>query len=332
MTKLAFASCSRYDAFPNIPHHLKQPEWKKIQELEPDYLLLLGDQIYMDYGVPLLNNPEPLGWPEKVDESVFTAKMREKYIQQCSIPHFKNLIDEMRDKNALFATWDDHDFAWDNAKGDVVPEDKKSSSIMLFKEYILGEQTPDNSPIYRYIDLPENNPVARFIILDNRSYSDTIKFNYDLIECELESASEGKSLLGSEQMQFLTEKMQHDLPHTFICSGTTLTQGNENWSQYEEEYEVFCQLVKDATSNVFYVGGDIHKNMLKKPNYLRPCFEIISSGISNQILGLPTQIDDCHNWAILDFDINFVNVSFYKAKLNSSGDIMQVKEKIKTLL
>ncbi|WP_290524725.1 alkaline phosphatase D family protein [Alcanivorax sp.] len=330
MKRVAFASCCRYEAFPHIPHENKQPEWKEIQDANPDYLFLLGDNIYMDYGVSFFSQ-EPIGSPEKLSLEAFEAIMNGKYAQQFSVPSFKSLISEMRSKSALFATWDDHDFAWDNACGCDVPEDKKKASTNLFKKWVLGQSEPDDSPIYHYVDLPENNPTARFIILDNRSYSERINRHSDG-EDEFTSPSEGKSMLGEVQLNFLLDKMQHGLPHTFICSGLSLTQGNENWSNYEEEYDIFSKAVEESSSNVFFVAGDIHKNKLLKPNAKRPCYEIISSGISINYLGLPADFDDCHNWGIIEFDTCQVNVQFNKAKLNDVGGIQEIKSRTYNLL
>jgi hypothetical protein len=47
--KIAFTSCFRVEAFP------QQPVWQRILDEDPDYLFLLGDTIYMDYGWPLLS-------------------------------------------------------------------------------------------------------------------------------------------------------------------------------------------------------------------------------------------------------------------------------------
>lgn len=44
--KIAFASCMRRETFP------EQPVWREVLAADPDCLLLLGDQIYMDYGLP----------------------------------------------------------------------------------------------------------------------------------------------------------------------------------------------------------------------------------------------------------------------------------------
>ena len=41
--RVVFTSCMRTDAFQS------QPVWSEIAGLEPDMLIFLGDQIYMDY-------------------------------------------------------------------------------------------------------------------------------------------------------------------------------------------------------------------------------------------------------------------------------------------
>ncbi|MBU2871115.1 alkaline phosphatase D family protein [Colwellia sp. E2M01] len=306
MTRIAFASCCRYESFPHIPHNLKQAEWRVVADTNPDYLFLLGDQIYMDYGLRFFSQ-EYIRSPEKLTIDQFEAKMDAKYSQQFSVPHFNNLITKMREKNALFATWDDHDFAWDNALGSDVPDDKKAVSTRLFKQWVLGQEKPDDKPIYRYVDLPKDNPVARFIILDNRSYSNK------------------KSMLGETQMAFLLEKMQHKLAHTFVCSSLTLTQGGEDWSNFSDEYALFCQAVHASEPNVFFVAGDIHKNKLLEPNKKRPCYEIISSGISVNYLALPFSFDDRHNWGSIEFDENSVTVELHKVKVSNLGEIKETE-------
>ncbi|MCL9777595.1 alkaline phosphatase D family protein [Vibrio methylphosphonaticus] len=327
MYKVAFASCCRFEAFPDIPLTEKQPEWKEIQNQEPDYLFLLGDNIYMDYGI--IGN-EPVGSPKKLSCHAFENRMEAKYSAQFSVPHFKNLTDEMRAKGGFFATWDDHDFAWNDAKGNDVPQDKKSASMKLFKKWMLHEPD-DGAPIYRYIDLPNGNPVARFIILDVRSYSDKISPQYRGPNT-LESPSYGKSMLGEEQKQFLFDALEHDLSHTFICSGLTMTAGSEHFSEYEEEFEEFCEAVEACSSNVFWVAGDIHKNRYYPPKKRkRPCHELVSSGISINKLGLPWAIDDVHNWGFIEFEANNVELILCKANYKN-GEIIGTKtERFKLL-
>src|SRR5215213_3352431 len=106
--KIAFTSCVNYNKFP------EQPEWDAIDKQDPDYLFLLGDNIYMDYFQLFIYflNKEGLGKPSKYEKDKFEEIMKKKYEDQWNEPHFKNLFTKMKARGRVFATWDDHDFGW----------------------------------------------------------------------------------------------------------------------------------------------------------------------------------------------------------------------------
>ncbi|MBA4381963.1 MAG: hypothetical protein C0406_05295 [Sideroxydans sp.] len=295
-TKIVFTSCVRYK------EKTRQPEWDEIAKSDPDYLLLLGDNIYMDYGlVPTL---DPFKWepgykPCFYSVDVFEKKLRQKYTEQWKVPEFANLVTKMRAKNGFFGTWDDHDFLWNNAYGADTHTlcgkfgkvaEKKAISRALFHEFINCSTLP--SEVYCHVD----TPFARVIILDNRYHATSPK-------------AKNAVLLGSDQMKFLKDKLEHDLPYTIICGGLTLTEGGENWSNYDNEFGEFSKFV--SQKKVIYLGGDIHQNLFKAPtpNNKSPCFEIISSGLSINKLALPFKFDDVRNWGTLDIDENEITVS-----------------------
>lgn len=116
--KIAFTSCTRIEDFP------EQPRWLDILEEDPDILILLGDNIYMDYG---LWGAEPIGRPKHYSPEKFDRIQQGKYEKQMAEPHFKKLLDHMKAKNGFIATWDDHDFAWNDCLG-------KDPKAQKFKE------------------------------------------------------------------------------------------------------------------------------------------------------------------------------------------------------
>jgi len=88
--KIAFTSCTRYEAFKHQPH------WQFISGLEPDYLFLLGDNIYMDYGIKPFSS-EPNGSPRKLSDEAFRSVMHHKYTNQFEkVPEFSALVNKMR--------------------------------------------------------------------------------------------------------------------------------------------------------------------------------------------------------------------------------------------
>lgn len=268
--KIAFTSCARYEAYPY------QPQWADIENENPDYLFLLGDQIYMDFGICLFSK-EYNGKPKHYSADEFGRIMNEKYSRQWDEPHFKRLFEKMKKKNAVYGVWDDHDFAWNNAHGSEVPPEIKKISRDCFHKWM--DCSTNRPEVYCHINIPG----ARVIFLDNRYYaSDT-------------------TLLGDEQFEFLAEKLNHTQKYTFICAGLTLTQGSENWVQYENDYKKLCTLIAKK-EHVIFLSGDIHRNEFSPPAADRNCYEIVSSGLAVKYFGLPFKFDDRHNWSLIEFD------------------------------
>lgn len=301
--KIAFTSCMRYEDFN------KQPEWKDIEAANPDYLFLLGDQIYMDWGVLI-------GQANSPNLTIFKNLMNIKYEQQWKEENFKRLVDKMKSKNGFYGIWDDHDFLWNNAKGgDLTKQkdlDKMSYSRQMFHQYFNNCST-NGENLYYHID----TPFARVIFLDNRSYA--------------EKPGVWQKMLGDDQFDFLEKKLNHDLPFTLVCGGLTLTEGGfhgageENWTLYREDFKYLCKLL-NAKKNVLFLAGDIHENEFVRPIPLRELFppidgvpqlepdeqnlitppQIISSGMHIQMGGTK------HNWALLEFTATDVIVKYFK--------------------
>ncbi len=289
MTKIIFTSCIRYEAFKN------QPEWKDISNQNPDYLFLLGDTIYMDYGIKPFSK-EPIGAPEKYSNAKFEKLMKKKYSNQFEkVPEFRKLVKDMRKKNGFYAIWDDHDFAWDNSKGSKVSLKKKNISRSLFHKYT---DCSTNKPhVYYHVDLPS----ARAIFIDNRT--------------DAEEKGNNNKLISDLQFDFLAEKLNHNLKYTLICGGLTLTSGNENWGNYSSQLKKLCRLLQHK-KNVIFLGGDIHQNKFVKPKKIKKLgistpVQLISSGMQVNYAGLGIPLDDQHNWGMLELRKKRVNVSFY---------------------
>jgi len=294
--KIAFTSCARYKAFE------KQPEWKYIKDYDPDYLFLLGDNIYMDFGWKGFSS-DYNGSPKKLSPIDFKNKMSSKYVEQFSEENFKDLVTHMRSKNGFFATWDDHDFAWNNALGTDLCEEKLKITTDFFHEKL---NCSTNQPkIYYHID----TPLARVIFLDNRSYAKKEKDkNYSI-------------LLGEEQFTFLEEKLNHNLPYTIVCGGLTLNATflglGDDWRKFPNDLKKLCLLLSQK-DRVVFLAGDIHKNKFIEPKYISKLecttpFQLISSGMAINSLGIGHGIDEQHNWATLELTTDKANIQFFKS-------------------
>lgn len=274
--KIAFTSCTRFESFPS------QPEWKIIEEKNPDYLFLLGDNIYMDWGINLT-------FPKYYTPAYFRKVMRKKYYNQWNEPHFKSIVRKMRAKNGFFGTWDDHDFAWNDVRGTKVSLTKKNASRDLFHDFMnCSTNLPE---VYYSID----TPLARVIFLDNRYHA--------------EDPGNTSKLLGIEQFNFLKEKLNHTLPFTLICGGITITEGSDNWEKYPNELKELCSAIS-GKNNVAFLAGDIHKNVFipsQTKNGNKLPLQLISSGFQIDFNGKG------HNWCMLTIDNNKIAADFYQA-------------------
>lgn len=295
-SKIAFTSCARFNT------RDVQTVWKDIETANPDYLILLGDTIYMDFGIwPFF--AEYSGKPRKYSLDEFESIMRRKYIQQFSEPNFASLIEKMREKNGLLAVWDDHDFAWNNAYGadpDSFGDSQLSAKMRisrdLFHEFLNCAPKPPE--LFGAVD----TPMARIILLDNRTYATPLTVDRPV-------------LMGDAQMSSLKGYLDTDLSYTLICGGLTLNRSAERWNKYTEEYNRFKDLVY-GKKGIIYLGGDIHKNAFDVPTKDKkvPCYQIVSSGASIRYLGLPFEFDVRKNWTMLVLCEKGVSISQHSKK------------------
>ncbi len=287
--KIVFTSCIRYEAFK------EQKEWEYIYDLNPDYLFLLGDNIYMDYGIWPFTK-EYVTAPKKYSLEKFQKVMESKYQNQFEkVPAFQKLVEKMRAKKGFFAIWDDHDFAWNNAKGMHVDSGKKEIARILFHKYT---QCSTNMPhVYYHID----TPMARVLFLDNRTDADR--------------AGKNTQLISDEQFQFIEEKLTHTLPYTILCGGITLTESFESWKKYPSQLQRLCRLLENR-KNVLFLAGDVHYNKfvpskkISKLNCSTPP-QLIASGMQINLLGLGIKADNRHHWGLLELEEDNLQVTFY---------------------
>ncbi|MEI2694101.1 MAG: alkaline phosphatase D family protein [Saprospiraceae bacterium] len=319
--KIAFTSCC------NIKQYPEQNWWNDISDQNPDYLLLLGDNIYMDYP-PLIPRVKKL---KRMSADLFGKEMDAMYKRQFEEPNFNKLFNKLKANNAVFGIWDDHDFLWNDSNGAAVRQEVDKNIIEIDEKLVVSrrlfhhyfQNCTSNFPhLYYSIDTIK----ARIIFLDTRSYSD--------------KAGENSELLGKAQLGYLESKLEHDKEYTIICSGQTLTEYRfdklkataENWAGYPMQLVEFCRLIANKEKTIF-LSGDIHCNRFVEPialskikGILKPSavsqaeFDIlmtppqfISSGFALKLLGF------LKNWALLNFDSSGLSISFSKRNIKNKN-------------
>ncbi len=262
--KIAFGSCAEEDK--------PQPILDLAVQHKPDLFIYLGDNIYGD----------------TYDMNVLKAK----YNQLAAKQEFQNL----KRNTKILATWDDHDFGWNDA-GKHYPFKKESKEIFLnFFEEPQNSYRRKYEGIYTSYMFDKNGRKLQVILLDNRTFrndlrpyrnelKDDKKFFYSLDYYPYETTD--STLLGAEQWRWLEEELKKPADLRIIGSGSQFGisfNGYEAWANFPHEQKRFLELIKKTKSNgVIFITGDVHYGEISKLNYngLYPIYDITSSGITS---------------------------------------------------
>lgn len=299
MTTIVFASCM------SAPRDPKQDVWRDAATHKPQWLVLAGDNIYMDYWP---NLEEPRKWPV----ADFAAFMYQQYSSQFAVPSFRKLVSAIP-AGQVIGVWDDHDFAWNDCYGtelvDGMPE-KRLVAHALFQHYfaalnlrplpaVLPAMALSNvltlptatRPIYRALDMAP----LRVLLCDVRSYRE---------DRRLDRAS--ASLLGDEQEKWLLAEIAAATSPLLIVSGSVLVAaGDQSWDFFRNFYEQrFLPAVRQR--RVLFIGGDIHRNRLLPVPPGHPV-EVVSSAAA---LGFP--YTGLRNFGVLEVSGSEASIFLYR--------------------
>jgi alkaline phosphatase D len=287
--KIAFTSCADAETDP------VQLIWTRIAAEHPDYVLFLGDLIYMDFGTVSATD-EIREWARQGDDNgcrKFATTMYERYKAQWDVDSFRALLagfgDRTQREQRFHCTWDNHDFAWNGAcgaaygdgademhKDSLVPPRIKTVSKRLFRQFVeacyeLREDypafdealcnpalTPDTAGIQKTVEISELSEVY-IELLDTRWYRQVFV------------KGSKASLLGQPQLlQLIANCKLPTRRMTIIASSVPYqhkyTTEMEGWSGNgisRVDHDALQLELKNhpyMRDRTVFVSGDIHKN------------------------------------------------------------------------
>jgi hypothetical protein len=277
--KIAFTSCMDAERRP------KQDVWRLIEAHDPHVLMLLGDQIYMDWGLSMGEVPD-IKRQIEADKSGatllgFAADMHRRYAAQWAIDDFRRMVCrfvQRRGADHLFVTWDEHDFAWNNAYGEgldgpsdavtgrVVPPKVKAMAMRVFRTFVEHLRAGRDEP-YPPLDLGgpvpaqvAETPVPRlidgvpFMLLDERSY-------------RTHRGHPKPTLLGQQQWDHLKQAIEAPGGLLVVAGSSPLRYdyrfAQQGWSTDDgrsyPDYERLLKTVEGRRRPVLYLSGDVHR-------------------------------------------------------------------------
>lgn len=235
--RITFGSCN------NQNDH--QPLWKDVAAQKPDLWIWGGDAIYADWG-----------------KSERVSRGYEKQNKIADYVAFKA-------NTPMLGTWDDHDYGFNEAGGNVT---YKKQSQELHLDFL---EVPKDSPrrlqegIYTSYEFGEESEKIKIIILDNRYFK---------------GLDPKAPILGEAQWQWLENQFKNSTAHLhFIVAGLSVFSPTlpytEEWWHYPVEVNRMQSLLKThrVKAPVFLTGDKHFSSIFKYWGQL----EFMSSGMTH---------------------------------------------------
>lgn len=232
--RLAFGSCAE--------QYRPQPIWDVIGQVNPDAFVFLGDNIYAD----------------TADMKV----MQSKYDELAAKPEFNRF----RQKVPIYATWDDHDYGWNDVGGEYTMKEESKKLFMEFFKEPQDSARRQRPGIYDVVYFEKGGRRIQLILLDLRWFRSPLY--RDERGHYAPNPDAGATLLGEEQWQWLESVLKDPADVRIIGSSTQfLAQGHrwEKWDCYPFERARLIGLIDSLRiQNLIVISGDMHYGELSK--------------------------------------------------------------------
>ncbi|MBL7745911.1 MAG: alkaline phosphatase family protein [Chitinophagaceae bacterium] len=265
VTKIAFGSCGYQDE--------PQPVLTLAAEKKPAAFIFLGDNIYGD-----TDNMDTL---------------RNKYTRWMAQPDFKRLDSSTQ----LFATWDDHDYGWNDAGKWYAYKEKSKDIFMEFFKEPANSERRKHEGIYKTEYIKEGDKTIQVLLLDVRTFRNDVllykkgdslpRKEYFYTPDYKPHTSADSTLLGEAQWKWLEEELKKPADLRLVCSGSQFSieyNGYEAWANFPHEQKKMLELIKSTKANsVMFLTGDVHYaeiSRLEEPG-LYPIYDVTASGITS---------------------------------------------------
>lgn len=218
--KIALLSCMR-----DREVESQGPMWKALSETKPDLVFLLGDCVYVDDEIGIVN--EERIWRRYVETRV-----------TLDFYHWKTLVPTL-------AIWDDHDFGFNNSYGDTF---WRKYSTEIFRTLYAQDAIMPEVMWGPGIATAFSAYGQRFFLMDNRSFRD-----HPII---------GNTHWGSNQEDWLEKSLSTAKSAGWIMSGSQIFSGYRSGWGYETNHPKSLKKMLTRLSSVqapvLFCSGDVH--------------------------------------------------------------------------
>lgn len=308
-TIIAFGSCGHQDA--------PQPILSLAADRKPDAFIFLGDNIYGD------------------TKSMDTLRM--KYAMLADKPEFQKL----KTITTLYATWDDHDYGW-NDVGRHYAFKKESKEIFMDFFGDQGDTTIyEHDGIYHTCYLEQAGKTIQIILPDLRTFRDKLlpyngnRSGDTLYRYEMDYSpytTSDSTMMGEEQWKWMEEQLQIPADLRIIASSTQFGithNGYEAWANFPHEQKRLTDLIRKTKANgVFFISGDVHYAEISRLNVpdLYPLYDVTASGITST-WEFATPNDNRLDGPVMENHFGFVTVDWNLPDPEITFEIIDIESK-----
>jgi alkaline phosphatase D len=282
LSRIAFGSC----AHQNKP----QPIWESIIATKPELFLFIGDNIYGD--------------------TKDMKELRARYQKLAEVPGYQKLLKTC----PLLATWDDHDYGWNDAGADW-PHRKESQQIFL-DFFGIANDSPRRTQegIYSAAAFGPSGRRVQVILLDTRYHRSPLKKRGKFIPGEgpyVPNTDPNTTMLGETQWRWLEEQLKVPADLRLLVSSIQVVAEDhawEKWMNFPHERGRLYKLLKDTgAAGVVILSGDRHlaELSLMDAGIGYPLYDLTSSGLNQGNKAWRKQEKNTHRVATMNFGNNF---------------------------
>jgi hypothetical protein len=255
--------------------------WDVLAQKNPEYLLLIGDNVYTDSSgrtKTQVTDPEII-WKRYVD----TRLTLPLYFQQKLIP--------------VHAVWDDHDYGINNGHSTFA---HKEASKEVFEAFWAQDLSDDDwtkgHGVGGLLSLGDFN----LYFLDGRSFRDP---------------KSNRSHLGLDQTAWFYSKLRDEATPSFIIKGDQFFGGYHKYESFEgnhsNDFQQFVTELRKINTPFVFMSGDHHlSEIMQFPRSLfgKPSFEITSSPLHAKTYNS----EDKNQWRVVAEKVQ-VNFTFVES-------------------
>ena len=256
--KFIFGSCSNQNKL--------MPHWNYINSYKPDYLILLGDNVYGDF-----NNSDATNL-----QNAYRVLDNDKYFK---------LLKETTD---IFSIWDDHDYGKNDGGKNWIYKEKAKKLFLDFYNVNENDERRRREGLYKSWEI-YNSVKIKVIALDTRYFKDefTINRNINIKKKYVSDYNNKKTILGKKQWNWVSNEFNTDYDILIILSSIQILSKNhgwEKWNNFPHERNKIINLIKNSKRPTIILSGDRHVGGIYKLN--DKIYEITSSSFNQSEFNL----------------------------------------------